>query len=151
MKKMALVLALAAAGCSSAVEDEKPSASENASFDPVQSFSSDGLKLERSEKDHVAGTFTRDGVTIRFDISRDGEVRRMVLESEAGDPLVDSTYADGVDTAIYFGGKAKAIGRPNEEPKREGDDALFEQLAKSDARIFPQLKEALFAAKVDRR
>lgn len=136
-------------GCSSNVTS--PGGIDDApARDPSRQFSSEGLSVEEQAANGVAGTFERDGAAVRFRFSREGDTRSLVLTTRDGAPLVTSTYEAGLDTSVYFGGRAKAVGMVDEEPRIEGERAAFDEIPRSDARILPLLKEALIAAKVDR-
>jgi hypothetical protein len=142
------------AGCSANADGDEEAVDEASSegrpIDPTSTFSSAGLVIERQSATRVEGTFEHEGAAVRFDFGRDGEARTAVVTTRDGAPLVSSRYDAGIDTSEYFGGKAKAVGVVDEEPRIEGDANIIEALSRSDARVLPRLKEALIAAKVDR-
>lgn len=151
-KALSLVAGVAVAstvGCSSNVASSDD-ADDTSERDPSRRFSSEGLRVEEQTSDAVGGTFERDGAAVRFRFTRDGDARSLVLTTRDGAPLVTSRYEAGVDTSVYFGGRAKAVGQVDEEPRIEGERAAFDEIPRSDARVLPLLKEALIAAKVDR-
>ncbi len=114
-------------------------------------FSAEGLTIETSAPMHIAGRFARRGTTIHFDLAREGEARHLRIESASGQPILDTVLAGGIDSSTYFGGVARAEGPVDgAEPKLEGDATVWNQLeASAEARLLPELKEALSAGHVD--
>lgn len=138
---LALAVLLLTACSSSSPREDTPSAS---------SFTDAGLTLTENSATHASGTFEREGVTARFTLRREGDRRTFALTSATGEPLVDATYQAGVDTSVYFGGRARVSGVVDAEPVREGDASAVDELwARPEAQLVPAMKEAFVAAGVD--
>lgn len=148
---LALSLPLAAVGCA----DAPPPGPEDAASeipDASASYSAEGLTLEQNDPDAAKGRFERDGTTLVFSLTRSDGTIRFALQRANGEPLLDSTLAGGVDTTVVLGGRAKVVGVPDaEEPRKEGDLAALDAIAASpEAKLIPELKEALLAKGVDK-
>lgn len=144
-----LVVSLALAACGGEVSPETPSvASGEHPADVSVDMSSDGLTVDEATEDRASGRFVRDGVAIRFAFARDGETRSARILRDSGEPLIETTLVDGVDSSSYFGGKATVRGFVNSEPTdRTGNESVFEELKTSpEVSLVPALKEALLAS-----
>lgn len=143
---LAAVIVCVATGCAAESDREPsaPAASENAGAD-------DGLTLVTNDEDHVAGTLERDGSAIAFDLSREGSQHHVVITSASGAPILSSTLVSGVDTTVYFGGRATVTGQPRSDaPTQTGDATVFDDLnAMPEGQLIPKLHDALRAAHVD--
>lgn len=139
------LFALSTVACGGAVEDEIPTASEQ------KGATTQGLTLTKQTADRVEGTFSRHERTIGFELStiEGGHLARIL--DEAGQPLVETTFKDGIEDSTLLGGQLHMWGPVNSmEPEREGDEQAFQRLSEMPiARIIPELKEALESAGVD--
>lgn len=149
-----VVLSLSGVACTAAHGDAtEPSGPEQGApehpADPRDGMSSKGLSVDDATGDHASGRFVRDGVTLTFAFTRDGEARTARFSSGAGEPILESTLRDGVDTSRYFGGKATARGAVHGDiEEKTGDPAVFNALASSpEVALIPRLKEALLASR----
>jgi hypothetical protein len=140
--------AILATGCGGSPSSGAPASGQ---VDFTSKFSAEGLTLEASAPDRVAGVFVRDGVQIAFEFRRDAVNRYARFASASGQPFLESTLTSGVDSSVLLGGKARAQGSVNGgAPTLEGEpDAFAELSASPEARLLPELKEALIASHVD--
>jgi hypothetical protein len=114
-------------------------------------MSAEGLAIETSTPDHVTGSFERRGVAIRFDLGRDSSTRHALVAHPSGEPIVDATLRDGIESTVFLGGRARVTGPVDGgEPTTEGDAHIFDALnALPEAGLVPELKEALIAQGID--
>ena len=113
--------------------------------------SDNGLALDTADADHVAGTFTRDGVSLGFDFARADDRHDMAFVDADGAPLI-STTLDGVyQTTRVFGDRFVAEGITNApNPTMTGDRAAVGELhARPEAALLDELRDGLVAAGVD--
>jgi hypothetical protein len=149
MTSMVGVGAVLALGCVGA-PGEPSSDPQLTQPDFTEKFSSEGLTLETSDSDHLTGRFERNGVQLRFDFQKNGDTRHVRFERSSGEPLLESTLKDGVDSSTLLGGKAYAQGEVFGAPTIQGQsDAFAELSAAPEALLLPELKEALIAGHVD--
>jgi len=99
----------------------------------------------------VTGQFVERGTSVEFTFDLDAEVRRAVIRTSKGAPLVESTLADGVETTSYLG-RLTVFGRPRDrDPRVVGDKSAMAELAqRPEAALFQPLREALEAHGVSR-
>jgi hypothetical protein len=145
----AILFTTFAAACGGETASEPASEpGDEAPGDPTAAMSADGLSLDVAEPDHAAGTFDRSGVGVRFDFRREGDVRHAVIATAEGSPLLDTKLAGGIDTTVYFGGKATAKGPVDGEiQEKTGDESAFAEVASApEMKLLPELKEALLAS-----
>ncbi|HEY8077974.1 MAG TPA: hypothetical protein VIF62_27800 [Labilithrix sp.] len=142
------ILATTAVACGGA--DAAPGASQKPDF--TSAFTSEGLALDVSSVERVAGRFERRGAVVRFELRHDGDKRTFALMRDSGEAILESTLERGIDSSSLFGGKATISGPiVGAEPMKRGDDAVFAALGSSrEAQLVPELKEALIASHVDR-
>ena len=150
----AVVLALSGVACAAPHDDATGAggaegAASGHPADPRDGMSAEGLTVDQATSDRAAGRLVRDGITLGFELTRDGEARTARFTSATGEPILESSLRDGVDTSRYFGGKATARGAVNGEvEEKTGDPAVFESLTSSpEAALIPKLKEALLASR----
>ncbi len=124
---------------------------EETSIEPTADVSTDGLTIETSTNDRVAGIYEHNGVAIRFDLSRDELARHARITFISGEPIVDATLQDGIESSVFLGGKARVTGAVHGgEPTTEGDADVFDVLnGLPEASLVPELKEALIAQGID--
>lgn len=135
-----LVAAAAAGGCTAPFESPETTETE-----------SSGLTFDTRTAEHVAGRFIHEDTVLVFDIEKRGEAREATLTSSAGAPLVRATLsADGVETLLLLGGRAKVSGaRRDADPTIEGDRAAIAELsAMREVKLIDRMREALQKAGV---
>lgn len=92
----------------------------------------------------VTGQFVERGASLEFSFDLDAEMRRALICSKSGVPLVESTLADGIETTTYLG-RLTVFGRPRDrDPRVIGDKCAMAELARMpEAALFQPLREAL--------
>jgi hypothetical protein len=112
----------------------------------------DGLDLDTNAADHIAGHFSKDGVTLGFDLSVHGSIHIGEYRGQDGSSLIASTLDDatGVETQTVLGGKlviSGPVGVP--DPEIQGDPGLLGELdASHELQLLVPLREALAKAGV---
>ncbi|MCW5801391.1 MAG: hypothetical protein KIT31_03195 [Deltaproteobacteria bacterium] len=111
---------------------------------------SDALHFDVRGADHVAGTFSHDGVAIGFDIARRADHHVIALTAADGSPLVTTTTEGAVQTTDVLGGKLVMSGIPNmPSPTITGDRAALAELdARPEAAALELLGDELRASDV---
>ena len=105
----------------------------------------DGLAIDQQSTDHVAGTYH----SLAFDFASTHDTRTLALHAPDGHAIVTSTIADGVETVDVHDGKLVMSGAINAlEPLVAGDMAEL-AAASDEAKVLPELRDALVAAGVD--
>ncbi|NOU30947.1 MAG: hypothetical protein HOO96_23870 [Polyangiaceae bacterium] len=138
-----LVLALSAAACASAPEaaPEEPNASSVVGEDLAGE-----LALGTNTDERAAGVYAHGAQSISFDIRREGPALRTTITRGNGEPILDSTLVDGVDTARLLGGRLIVTGDVKSKPTREGDESVLRELsAMPEAPLVASLRDALQA------
>ena len=92
----------------------------------------------------LTGTFDGAAAPVAFELSTDGELRRVVLRDARGNLLVESTLADGIETSTYLG-RLTIYGRPRDtNPRVIGDRTAMAELAlRPEAGALLALRDAL--------
>ena len=69
------------------------------------------LELADAQPEHVAGSFSKDGTRLDFEITKSALSRHIVLRDGDGASLLDSTFANDIDTATVLS-RLTLIGAP---------------------------------------
>jgi len=148
-------LAMFAFGCAADPTAPPGGDDQEAKAASPESAAEGSLALETSASDHVTGSFTKDGVTLGFDLSAEGGARHAHLIAKTPSATVElldaSLSKDGIETSKLLGGRLVVSGAPDSiEPKMEGDLTVLDDLATlPEARLVTPMKDALRAAHVD--
>lgn len=131
------VLSLSLAACADSAPESRP----------------DGLDLEISASDHVAGTFTKDSVSLSFDFwaDRKGTTHVSTLETADGEHLMTSVLAGGMETINVLDGRLTISGRSGSvDPAVAGDPAAMAEMTdRLETKLLPELRIALSAQGID--
>lgn len=103
-----------------------------------------GLRIFDQHATDVAGTFTRGDAGIDFAFTVDGTKHTATIRSADGRPLIESTFADGVETTTYLG-RVTVRGLLTEAASQvSGDRATLAELAElPEAQLVEPLRQAL--------
>jgi hypothetical protein len=88
-----------------------------------------GLVLDRAEADSVAGTFERDGVTVQFELSRDGARHVAAFHDADGRGLMTTTLEGAMQTSNTIAGDAAASDELGARPEAALVPSLYDALA----------------------
>jgi hypothetical protein len=126
-----LALALALTACTTTETPDAP---------PIP----DGLTVVERTSDHLSGTFGKDGVGIRVEITT--SPRQISIFDADGMPLIESALAgDGSETMSILGGRETIVGRSGaENPTITGDETAHADLTQlPEAELIPAMLGAL--------
>jgi hypothetical protein len=108
------------------------------------------LAFDVRTDDHIAGRFTKDGVTLGFEYERQGDRKTAVLRTADGRELTRSTLQSGIDSSTILDGRLQVVGSPSTEPTLMGDRNALEELGRSpEGKLVASLVETLAREGID--
>lgn len=119
---------------------------------PAEAELADGLTLEISRDNRVAGTFQREGLAIRFDLDRRGDGNRAArLATADGAPLLTAELARGIESVSFLDGRGQVSGPVGGAwTTQAGEADVFDAVnATPEFALVPYLKEALLDRGID--
>jgi hypothetical protein len=119
---------------------------------PADVTAEGSLALDQATPTRAVGQFTKAGVTIGFELRREGGERFATITKASGDPIFESTIEDdGTHTTRLLGGRLVVEVAARGKSILTGDPEVQKELdASPEAPVFVALEPALAASGVER-